>query len=190
MTTCDARRCNGAWIVDVIGCRLALCALHSRSEIARLDQPMDALGRVAMSSPGLATGRTRACVIGGLNGSFSSLRRLVGLGRVQSNDRLTQSTEEQVPLGRAIKAKAPVWEKTIIPRSFELATKAGKVWVHGNATQHLAEYARGMLTKSVSADLVKLSTQAQLQSLQAAVERALSGGIRYNELLCVGGCGI
>lgn len=47
----------------------------------------------------------------------------------------------------AIRATQPVWEGTAIPRSFELTTNAGRVWVHGNATKHFAEYAAAMLAR-------------------------------------------
>ena len=54
----------------------------------------------------------------------------------------------------------------MVPQSFELATGAGRVWVHGNATKHLAEYATSMLAKGVSSELVKVATQAQLSRVR------------------------
>lgn len=80
----------------------------------------------------------------------------------------------------SIKATQPVWEGTTIPRSFELTTDAGKFWVHGNATEHMAEYALG---KAGSA----MGTQAQLTNLQAAVQAAAGQGIQYGQMVKVGG---
>lgn len=86
-----------------------------------------------------------------------------------------------------IRATQPVWEGTVVPRSFQLATEAGQVWVHGNATKHLAEYATSMLAKGVSSELVKVATQAQLSSLQAAVSQVLATGIKYNQIIEIAG---
>jgi filamentous hemagglutinin len=58
-----------------------------------------------------------------------------------------------------------------------------RIWVHGNATEHLAEYATAMIMRGVSPDLVDIGVQAQLQSLQAAMESAISNGIPYNRLI-------
>jgi len=81
----------------------------------------------------------------------------------------------------------PDWEGTVVPRSFELATDNGSVWVHGNATEHMAEYATAMLGRGVSQDLVNMATQAQLTSLQAAVNEAIAGGVPYDQMITVGG---
>jgi hypothetical protein len=82
----------------------------------------------------------------------------------------------------------PDWEGTVVPRSFELATDNGSVWVHGNATEHMAEYATAMLGRGVSQDLVNMATQAQLTSLQAAVNEAISNGVPYTDQpITVGG---
>jgi RHS repeat-associated protein len=80
----------------------------------------------------------------------------------------------------SIKATQPVWEGTTIPRSFELTTDAGKFWVHGNGTKHMAEYALG---KAGSA----MGTKAQLTSLQSAVQAAAGQGIQYGQMVKVGG---
>lgn len=42
----------------------------------------------------------------------------------------------------AIKGTQPVYPGSVIPKSFEMTLPNGhKVWVHGNATEHMAEYA-------------------------------------------------
>jgi hypothetical protein len=87
----------------------------------------------------------------------------------------------------SIRATQPVYEGTVIPKSFELSTANGSVWVHGNATEHLAEFATANLARGVSPELVNFGTQAQLTSLQAAVEQATANGVQYGRLLNVGG---
>lgn len=86
-----------------------------------------------------------------------------------------------------VKATQPLYEGTAIPRSFELATGNGKVWVHGNATEHMAEYATSMLNRGVSPSMVNIGTQAQMTSLQSAVNAATANGVQYGKLLNVGG---
>ena len=73
------------------------------------------------------------------------------------------------------------------PGRLQLQTANGPVWVHGNATEHLAEYATANLNPGVAPGLVDAGTQMQLTSLQAAVEQATVGGVQYGKLLNVGG---
>lgn len=87
----------------------------------------------------------------------------------------------------AVKATQPAYRGTAIPRSFELRTDAASVWVHGNATEHLAEYAVAMLNRGVARDLVNLASQQQIRSLQAAVGAATEAGVPYGKIVNVGG---
>jgi RHS repeat-associated protein len=87
----------------------------------------------------------------------------------------------------SIKATQEVWPGTLVPRSFELAAGKSRVWVHGNATEHLAEYAISMANRGVSTGLVRIGTQQQLRSLQSAVEAATTNGMTFNRLMTVGG---
>ncbi|NKI97763.1 hypothetical protein FHT26_005734 [Rhizobacter sp. SG703] len=66
----------------------------------------------------------------------------------------------------SIKVAQGVWSGTSIPRSFELTAGNSRVWVHGNAMEHLAERAKSMANRGVSMDLVRVGTQQQLRSLQ------------------------
>ena len=91
------------------------------------------------------------------------------------------------PIWTSIQATQPVWEGTVVPRSFVLATENGSVWVHGNGTEHLAEYATAMLGRGVGTELVNVATQAQLTSLQGAVQSAMSNGITYNTIITIAG---
>jgi len=75
---------------------------------------------------------------------------------------------------------------SVLPRSFELKTTNGKIWVHGNASEHVAEYAK-MKAINYTPEAVKLATQQQLRSLQSAVNAATKNGVTYDEILRVGG---
>lgn len=87
----------------------------------------------------------------------------------------------------AVRATQPPYHGTVIPRSFELSTRNGRVWVHGNATEHLAEYTTWLLTRGAGQDFVNLASQQLIRSLRAAVEAATAGGVPYGRLVTVGG---
>jgi RHS repeat-associated protein len=75
---------------------------------------------------------------------------------------------------------------SILPKSFELTTASGRVWVHGNATEHIAEFAQ-MKAVNYTPEAVNLAVQQQLTSLQAAVGKAGKNGFVYGKLMEVGG---
>jgi RHS repeat-associated protein len=87
----------------------------------------------------------------------------------------------------SIRATAGTYAGTDIPRTFELTTKLGKVWVNSNATEHLAEFAKHLLSRGYSAEQAGLSMQLQLGSLQGAVQTALSQGIVYGKTYFING---
>lgn len=103
---------------------------------------------------------------------------LASLGRLASNSRLVWAS---------IKATQPVYAGTVVPRSFELAAGSTKIWVHGNASKHIADYATALLGRGVAPNLVNVGSQVQLASLQAAVAAAGKQGIVYEKLVTVGG---
>ncbi len=75
----------------------------------------------------------------------------------------------------------------MIPKSFELTLPNGeKVWVAGNATEHIAEFAQ-MKAVNYTPEAVRLASQEQLRSLQGAVNTATQNGVPYNQLVNVGG---
>lgn len=85
------------------------------------------------------------------------------------------------------KATQPTYPGSVIPKSFEMSLPNGQsVWVHGNATEHLAEYAQMVATNNPP-NVVRLTTQQQLASLQGAVNTATQGSVPYNQLVNVGG---
>lgn len=87
----------------------------------------------------------------------------------------------------SITATQATYPGTVIPRSFTLATEGGSFWVHGNATEHLAERALANLARGVPPEAVNISTQAQLSSLQAAASAAARQGIQYGQMMNVAG---
>lgn len=61
-----------------------------------------------------------------------------------------------------------------------------KVWVHGNATEHIAEYAQ-FTAKNYTPEAVRLSSQQQLNGLQGALNTATKNGVEYNKLITIDG---
>lgn len=55
------------------------------------------------------------------------------------------------------------------------------MWLHPNATRHIAEYADAMLDRGVGQQMVDLLTQMLLTSLQQAVRAATAQGIPYGQ---------
>jgi RHS repeat-associated protein len=94
---------------------------------------------------------------------------------------------ETATVWASVRATQAFYQGTVIPRSFEIATASGAVWVHGNATEHMAERAVAMLNRGIPQALVNLGSQVQIRSLQSAVQLAIDGGIRYGELMRKGG---
>lgn len=87
----------------------------------------------------------------------------------------------------SIAATQPVYPGSAIPRSFEMALPNGqRVWVAGNATEHMAEFAQ-MKAVNYTPEAVRLASQQQLSSLQGAVNTATQNGITYNQVMTVGG---
>ncbi|MEU6263204.1 polymorphic toxin-type HINT domain-containing protein [Saccharopolyspora shandongensis] len=86
-----------------------------------------------------------------------------------------------------IKATQPNYAVSELPRSFELAAGDIRVWVHGNASEHMAEYLSGMAQRGAAKAQIDMAAQVQLSSLQAAVAEAGRGGLRFDKMLNVGG---
>lgn len=76
---------------------------------------------------------------------------------------------------------------SVIPKSFEMSLPNGeKIWVHGNATKHMAEYAQYKAMNNTP-EAVRLSSQQELSSLQNALNTATQNGVKYDKLIIVGG---
>ncbi len=90
-----------------------------------------------------------------------------------------------------IRATQGVWPETSIPRSFELTTQNGRsIWVHGNATEHIAERVIDVVNQTgptVRLGLGRIVSQSQLTSLEAAVNAATRNGIDFSQAIRIGG---
>ncbi|WP_219909531.1 hypothetical protein [Chromobacterium haemolyticum] len=82
----------------------------------------------------------------------------------------------------SITATQPVYPGSQIPKSFEMSLPNGqKVWVHGNATEHMAEYAAYKAIDSTP-EAVRLATQVELNSFQSALNTATKNGMQYGRV--------
>ena len=96
----------------------------------------------------------------------------------------------QLPTGTvfdSIKGTQSVYPGSVIPKSFEMSLPNGqKVWVHGNATEHMAEYAASKAVTHTP-EAVRLASQEELRSFQAAVNTATKNNMPYGERITVDG---
>lgn len=99
----------------------------------------------------------------------------------------TLSAAKRGTVWDGVKATQPVYPGSVLPKSFELTAGNTKVWVHGNATEHIAEYASGLASRGATRTQVDLATQTQLESLQSAVTQATRGGVPYGGTVRAGG---
>nr|WP_275244380.1 VENN motif pre-toxin domain-containing protein [Pantoea ananatis] len=82
----------------------------------------------------------------------------------------------------SIKGTQPVYPGSVIPKSFEMTLPNGqKVWVHGNATEHMAEYAASKAVTNAP-EAVGLASQTELRSFQAALDTATKNGMSYGRI--------
>jgi len=88
----------------------------------------------------------------------------------------------------SIKSTQPVYPGSVIPKSFEMILPNGqKVWEHGNATEHMAEYAASKAVTHTP-EAVRLASQVELKSFQLAVNTATKIVCRMDkELLLMAG---
>ncbi|WP_423241057.1 hemagglutinin, partial [Erwinia amylovora] len=96
----------------------------------------------------------------------------------------------QLPTGTvfdSIKGTQPVYPGSVIPKSFEMTLPNGqKVWVHGNATEHMAEYAASKAVTHTP-EAVRLASQEELRSFQSAVNSATKNNMPYGQRVTVDG---
>jgi len=106
-------------------------------------------------------------------------------------DDLVPRIDEVVP-----RATGTVWDDivptqarypgSVIPRSFELQAGSQRVWVHGNATEHIVELAAAR-ARNYTPEYVRLVSQQQLRSLQAAVRSTTESGVPFGRTIQAGG---
>lgn len=76
-----------------------------------------------------------------------------------------------------------------IPRSFNLTAGGHEFWLHGNATEHLAETVVGYANKlgtSLNDPRVLLYEQSLLEDVQGMLANVSSKGITYGETITMG----
>ena len=71
---------------------------------------------------------------------------------------------------------------------FEVEVNGQKVWVHGNATEHMYEdvYARIMAGEGTAYTNPNLYTQELMSDFYGSLEQATVSGIKYGELISAG----
>ena len=92
---------------------------------------------------------------------------------------------EPPPRGWVGSRSAP-WLLAYRARSFTMSGGNGSVWVHGNATEHIAEAMAGKAVTHTP-EAVRMMGQARLTSLQAAVDDVMGADVEYGKMYNVGG---
>jgi hypothetical protein len=114
--------------------------------------------------------------IAAIAGSLKTASRALGAIRADTST---------ATVWKAIKATQPVYKGTLIPRSFELQVGNKKIWIHGNATEHLEELVRGY-KRQKGTDKADLFTQLLLEDFRQAATQASKGEIVFGKAIKVG----
>ncbi|WP_249507798.1 contact-dependent inhibition effector tRNA nuclease [Escherichia coli] len=157
-------------------------------------QVKDAMVNYAMTQFGVdkATAESYVETYDGMKTVAASMTPLLGVAAVSKIDSIVAnySKANQLSTGTvfdSIKATQPVHPGSVIPQSFEMSLPNGqKIWVHGNATEHMAEYAASKAVTHTP-EAVRLASQVELSSFQAAVNTATKTNMPYGERITVDG---
>ena len=79
-----------------------------------------------------------------------------------------------------ISATQPNYAGTELPRSFIMKTPENSFWVHGNATEHMADYLIKQSNSGRSLGSTKLDAQLILSDMRSSITRVTKDGIKYN----------
>lgn len=87
-----------------------------------------------------------------------------------------------------IKATQDNYPNTNVPKSFEVEVNGQKMWVHGNATEHMYEdvYAKITAGEGTAYTNPNLYTQELMSDFYGSLEQATVSGIQYGELISAG----
>ncbi|WP_289241436.1 LysM peptidoglycan-binding domain-containing protein [Delftia sp.] len=122
-------------------------------------------------------------ILGVAKGGLNALSKLERIGNAVN----PISAEKTGTIWDVVKASGPNHPGSVIPRSFELGLENGqKIWIDGNATKHIAEYA-AVKAENFSPEMVRLVSQEQIRSLSSAVTTAVDTGIQYRKMMYVDG---
>ena len=73
-----------------------------------------------------------------------------------------------------------------IPQSFILKTENGILWVHGNATEHMADYLIKQVHMGYVLETTRLSAQLLLYDMQQSLSAVLKNGFSYGQIISYG----
>ena len=85
-----------------------------------------------------------------------------------------------------IKATQENYPDTDIPRSFEVEVNGQKMWVHGNATEHIYDDVYAKIAAGESMTYVDLYTQELMSDFYGSLGQATISGITYGEKIPAG----
>ena len=120
---------------------------------------------------------TTAVSVKGLKGDVGEYRRVVG----EKKD-ITGTVWDKM------KATQENYPNTVIPKSFEIEVNGEKMWVHGNATEHMYEdvYKRISIGNRTAYINPHLYTQELMGDFYGSLEMATYSGIKYGEKITKG----
>ena len=84
-----------------------------------------------------------------------------------------------------IQSTQPVYAGTVIPKSFVIDTPQGKMWTHGNATEHMNEAVTSIKQNAprIINSNPNMYSQFILYDYWKSLGRATNGGIKYGKLI-------
>lgn len=114
--------------------------------------------------------------------------RVYGTNNNIGNIRENASYKDDKTVWDNITATQENWPNTQIPKSFEIEINEQKMWVHGNATEHMYDdvYAKIMAGEGTAYTNPNLYTQELMTDFYGLLEKATASGIEYNELISTG----
>ena len=77
----------------------------------------------------------------------------------------------------------PNYPGTEIPRSFIIKTDGETLWVHANATEHMADYIVKQVNTGHSSEPTKLAAQIMLYDMQQSLSAVTKNGIPYGRIV-------
>ena len=87
---------------------------------------------------------------------------------------------ESVNVWKYVTPTQPNYEHTEIPRSFIIETENGTFGVHGNATEHMADYVVRQYKDGASYEAIKLDSQIILSDMQRSLRAVTKDGVKYD----------
>ena len=77
----------------------------------------------------------------------------------------------------------PNYPGTKIPRSFVIRTEGEALWVHANATEHMADYIIKQVNTGHLLESTKLASQIMLYDMQRSLSAVTKSGIAYGRIV-------